>query len=145
MAEAKSEKCKYESQYGGGWITASQRLAELACERKAASQNETLSPLFWQHKLWQTQFRQQITHANRLLKEFDGAAILAALRRPEAKRVYSLGAPFFKPLVQAEQYKLEARQKRVEQAPVLKAANTKELPRPGTKVGRSLKDKLNDL
>jgi hypothetical protein len=145
MAKEKTEKSCYESHYGGGWITAGQRLAELACERKAESQDETLIPLFWQQGVWNTLFRQQINHANKLLKEYDIAAIMAALRRPDAKRVYSLGAPFFKPMVQQEQQKLELQRKRIENAPTPQAANIKELPRPVTRIGRSLKDRLNDL
>lgn len=145
MAKDKTEKSCYESNYGGGWITAGQRLAEMACERKAASQEETLVPMFWQQGVWNTLFRQQINHANKLLKEHDIAAIMAALRRSDARRVYSLGAPFFKPMVQQEQQKLELQRKRIDNAPLPQPSNTKALPRPVTRVGRSLKDRLKDL
>lgn len=145
MADKKTDKCQYESQYGGGWITAAQRLAELACERKASLKDETLNPLFWKNEPWTAQFRQQITHANRLLKEFEVAAILAALRNPQARKVHSLGAPFFKPLIIMEQHRLSIRQQRVDNSPIPEAANTNELPRPRTKVGRSTREKLSDL
>ncbi len=145
MAKERTDKSCYESSYAGGWISAAQRLAEIACERKASSQNEVLVPLFWQHDIWAKQFRQQINHANRLIKEFSMAAVLAALRRPDARRVYSLGAPFFKPLVEAEQHKLILQEKRIDNAPTPEAGNIAEPPRPVTRVGRSLRDKLNEL
>jgi hypothetical protein len=145
MAKNRTDKSCYESQYEGGWVTGAQRLAEIACERKAESQDETLNPVFWQSPPWATQFRQQINHANNLLKTFSMAAVLAALRRSDARRVYSLGAPFFKPLVQMEQHKLTLQEKRIENAKVIETGNTKELPRPVRKSGRSVRDKLNEL
>ncbi len=145
MAKNKTSKSCFESAYGGGWLSAAQRIAELACERKAGSNGQTLVSYFWKQKYWATIFRAQINMANKLLEEFDVEAIMSALRTKEGKRVYSLGAPFFKTLCQAEQRKLELQRQRIETAIVPETTNTVEPPRPVRRAGRSVRDKLQGL
>lgn len=145
MAENRTVKSCYESAYGGGWITAAQRLAELSCEHKAKMSGETLISTFWQVPPWNKYFLQQINHANRLLKKYDMSAIINAWRHPQAKRVYSLGAPHFIPIIEGEQRKIDLHRKNIENAKVLEIQDTKEAPRPQRKEGRSLKEKLERL
>lgn len=92
MAKNKSEKSPYQSRFGAGWISPAQWLAENMCSRKSRAENGgELPPRFWNDEYWEKQLRLQLKHANDLLKEFDMAVILTALKHPDAKRVYSLG------------------------------------------------------
>lgn len=145
MAKKRTAKSCFESAYGGGWISGAQRLAEIACERKAASKKESLVTHFWRQPHWATIFRSQINMANRLLAEFDLEAVMAALRTTSGQRAFSLGAPFLKTLVQFEQRKLELQKQRIETAVIPEQGQTNEPPRPARKTGRSVRDKLQGL
>ena len=91
MAKERSSTSCFQSKYGGGWISASQYLAEIMCAKEAASQKENLPDKFWNDDYWNKKFRKQISHATDLLKEYSVEDVLEALRHPDLKRVYSLG------------------------------------------------------
>lgn len=91
MAKERSEKCCYESRFGGGWITAENYLAENMVARKARSKGQSLPQRFWEDAYWRKEMLAQIRHAASLLKEFSIEAILSALRHSDAKYIYSLG------------------------------------------------------
>jgi hypothetical protein len=116
MADKMSDKCCYPSRYGGGWITAAQYLAENMCARMARKDSKDLPPLFWNTGAWKRTFLMQLRHANGLLKLYEVAVIVAALKR--AKRVYSLGAKMIlDPLFQEEQEKWDLQKQAREAAP----------------------------
>lgn len=77
-------------------ITAAQYLAEFICERIAEKEGKRLALKFWNNKEWNKKFRLQITHANKLLKDYDNnvRCIIRALNTFQGKKVYSLGARY---------------------------------------------------
>lgn len=99
----------FTSRFGGGELTPQQHLSEAMCARR--SRHETGGeppPLFWRLPRWKREYALQARHAARLLSAFPHAAVLAALRSPGGRGVYSLGAPWLFPLVQAEAARLAA-------------------------------------
>ena len=82
-------------------ISAAQYLTEFICERIAEFEGKNLYTKFWNSKEWQKTYRAQITHANKLLKEFDIRQIIKALKCPRGKKIRSLGAKgMIKPLIE---------------------------------------------
>ena len=76
MAVNESEESRYQSSYGGGWVSAAQRIAEIMCERQAKSKKVDLPPKFWNLPTWKRSFMQQILAANSLLKVYKPKSIL---------------------------------------------------------------------
>lgn len=142
MSKNRTEKSRYQSQYGGGWITAPQRLGEMACERIA--EGSPLGPNFWRRKQWSGVFRREVTHANKLLASFAIEAIMRAWNSPRGRIIRSLGAPFLRPLIEEEQRKFAAEEKRIDRAPLPETINTLEKPRPSRRHGKSIREKLNN-
>lgn len=117
MAQNRSNYSKYESRYDGGWITPAQFLAEVMCERFAKSKSQDLNPKFWEKQPWKKEFLKQLNLANRLVKEYDPALISRALRSSEGKKIFSLGYPNLKKLIDYEVYKnKEVHNKETEEA-----------------------------
>jgi hypothetical protein len=106
-----SDEARYESQFGAGQVKVEHWLAEFLCARQARSKNVELPPKFWSHPqyktIWERCYKQQLRAALALLRLYSPRAISAALRSKEGKKVLSLAAPWFDPLVQAEQHKLD--------------------------------------
>jgi hypothetical protein len=107
MPDHPTEKCRFKSAFGGGYVSAQQFLAESMCRRKAAKDGKELPQRFWELLVWNREFALQARHAAGLLKLYSYDAIVRALRSTKGKNIFSLGAPFLDPLVQAEQLKLD--------------------------------------
>jgi hypothetical protein len=142
VAKRRTEKSAYESRYGGGWITASQRLAEMACERNAGP--TTLSTEFWRYVPWVTIFRREATFASRLLQRFTFTAIVNAFESRDGRRVRSLGAPFFVQFVEREQQKLDYQQQQLDKISKPEVVDTMQTPRPMKRAGISMRQKLEE-
>jgi hypothetical protein len=142
MVQKRTEKRSYESHYGGGWITASQRLAELACERIAGE--STLGTEFWKRHPWSAIFRREVTFANRLLAAFSFQAVASAFESREGRHVRTLGTDFFKKFVEREQRRLSLQAERMSQEPTPDTVDTLETPRPMKRAGKSMRQKLED-
>ena len=120
MAKERSDKSKYQSRHGGGWITPAQFLAELMCERFAKKNGQDIPPKFWYKDPWKKEFFKQLSIANRLLEKYDPAIVSKALRSPEGKKIFSLGAPWLKKLIDYEEYKFkEINIEKIEESKVL--------------------------
>lgn len=120
MAKDRSINSKYQSRHGGGWITPAQFLAELMCERFAKKNGQDIPPKFWYKEPWKKEFFKQLSIANRLLEKYDPAIISKALRSPEGKKIFSLGAPWLKKLIDYEEYKFkEVNIEKIEESKVL--------------------------
>lgn len=120
MAKERSDNSKYQSRHGGGWITPAQFLAELMCERFAKKNGQDIPPKFWYKDPWKKEFFKQLSIANRLLEKYDPAIVSKALRSPDGKKIFSLGAPWLKKLIDYEEYKFkEINIQKVEEAKVL--------------------------
>jgi hypothetical protein len=137
-----NKRC-FESRYDGGWISGSQRLAEMACERIAGE--TTLGAKFWNQKPWTSVFRREVTHANRLLATpFAIEAIIKAWVSRDGRRVRTLGAPFFVSMIQIEQRKLDLENKNLDTSVTPQSMNTLETPRPFQRENRSIREKLEE-
>src|SRR5688572_19284903 len=105
MAVNESEESRYQSSYGGGWVSAAQRIAEIMCERQAKSKKVDLPPKFWNLPTWKRSFMQQILAANSLLKVYKPKSILSALKlQPKA---FSLRAPWLIAVIKEQEAKQE--------------------------------------
>lgn len=110
MANKKTAKSQYQSKYGGGFITAAQFITELICEHAARSTSRQLFDFFWDSPEWKKDFLAQLTHANKLLKQYTPEVIISVLLHPSLKykKVTSLGAkwllePLFKSASEKEE------------------------------------------
>lgn len=77
--------------------------------RIARKDNTELPQKFWEKDKWKRLFLLQIRHANSLLKLYSYEAIVKALRTPQGKKLYSLGAQWLDPLIKSEQEKIDIR------------------------------------
>jgi hypothetical protein len=82
---------EYQSKYTEDKITAAQYLVDIACERIAKREKETLPREYWRLDKWLKHFKRQIIAANALLKEFSCKEIVDALNSYRGKNIYSLG------------------------------------------------------
>ncbi len=84
-------KKKYQSQYGGGFITDAAYLAEYIMNRNFVKEGKTLPIKFWNDSRFKKDFQWQIIAANELLQELSCVQIMAFLRSRAGKNVLSLG------------------------------------------------------
>lgn len=151
MGKERTEKCPYQSRFAGGWLCASQFLAESMVARVARKDHTELPDRFWLKEKWLKEYRLQVKHASVLLETFEAAAIIAALRTTRGRGVFSLGAKsILMPLIRAEQERLGRQAVAQEQAalaapesPAPLPAN--EAPRPAFAPRSSVLSKLRDL
>jgi len=95
---------KYPSRYSNGkQVTISQYITELICENKAKYDKEDLGYRFWTNPKWSKFYRDQIATANKLVKKYNGNAIIKALKNQKANKIYSLRAPGLIKLIEHEQ------------------------------------------
>ena len=107
MPKNQTVKSRFQSNYGGGWISASQWLAEFMCERKAAKDKRALTIRFWENEDWCKFFKFQVVIAARLLKKYHPLAIAEGCRL--TKGCYSLNAPFLAKPIESAQLKYKNR------------------------------------
>jgi len=99
---------KYPSRYSDDKkVTAAQYLAELMCERQAEKNKKELPKRFWNLPHWTKKFKSQLFAAYGLLKLYDEAAIIRALKSKEARYIYSLRAPTLDDIIKEQQHMLE--------------------------------------
>jgi hypothetical protein len=135
-----TEKSRYASRYSPGrYVTAAQYIIEMICEKKAAVDKIELPIRFWKRPEWANYFKMQLRQAHKLLKQYNEKAIIRALRNPQAKRTYSLHAPWLIPIIQVEQRKLDIHESR---QTIAKSTETEYKPR--TRFSHNtLREKLN--
>lgn len=142
MATKKSESNRYESRYGGNYISPAQFIAELMCERIGKKNGQDLAVCFWKLPAWKKQFLLQVMHANSLLKLYSPKAIINALTND--KKAYSLKAPWLADSIQQEQDKIDATPipKEIEVKPIELIV---EKPREAFSANKSNMKKLREL
>jgi hypothetical protein len=150
MPEQWSEDSPYSSLYGGGFISASQYLAESMVARRARSSNITLPQKFWNVERWKRVFLMEVRHASRLLTLYSVEAIIKALRTKEGKRVYSFGAKWLDPLIAEEQRLMDVAKAAQSLQPAVKETEPTVVvgtngPRPAFSPTKSKLNKLRDL
>lgn len=150
MAKNKSELCRFESRFGGGFITNAQFLAESIIAKQAKKENIELPKKFWTTDRWKRPFLMQLRMANALLKLYSVDTIIYVLRTT-GKNAYSFGGRWLDPLFTVEQKKRdlqeEARSKQAEQKATEPAPIVAEekLERPVFVQSQSEVDKLRNL
>ena len=101
MAKNRSEKSPCPSIFAPStWISYQQLIVEMICQRAAKKDQKDLPQRFWTLKPWAQYYRHQITLCARLCKEYDPKIIIKALRDPKGRKIYSLGAPHLKGLIE---------------------------------------------
>lgn len=148
MAKNKTEKSCYTSRFGAGWITAEVYLAENMCSRKGRSEGNELAPFFWREKYWEKEFLKQLRFARELVEEYSVQAIVAALKHPDAKKIYSFGLKsVLIPLISKEQRKIDTKEeiKQYEQPYVPEPVDIYKQPRKPFGPNRSVLQRLRDF
>lgn len=146
MADKESNKSRYESRYGGNWLSPAQYIAELMCERVAKKNKKDLPLKFWNLPAHKRNFMVTILAANALLKLYHPKAVIAAIRK--SPTVYSLRAPWLDAIIQEEQEKLDKFVEEIKTAPSPSPAedvNTSEKPRESFVSQQSTLNKLRGL
>lgn len=87
MARNRTDKCCFESRYGGCWVTPAQYVVEYLCQLKSETD---LPQKFWKLPEWEAFFRWQSKYANKLIKQYGVNVIVAALRDYRLKGLQSL-------------------------------------------------------
>jgi hypothetical protein len=148
MASNRTEKSRFQSQFAPPgetlYVSDAAMLAEVMCRRMEARDHVKLEPKFWNtNPIYKKEFLKQVSHANKLLSQYNIEVILAALKHPRAYSVYSLGLKsVLVPLIEAEIAKSELTAS--EAGPILKVEDATTPPRQplGSKTVLS---KLKDL
>jgi hypothetical protein len=148
LAKNKTEKSCYASRFGAGWISAEQFLAENMCSRKGRSEGNELAPFFWREKYWEKEFLKQLRFARELVEQYSVEAIVAALRHPDAKKIYSFGLKsVLIPLISKEQRRIDTKEeiKQYEKPYVPEHVDIYKQPRKPFGRSPSLLQRLRDL
>ena len=130
MPQNKTDNSRYESKYGGNFVSPAQFISEMMCERLAKKQKSDLPFKFWSTPKWKRAFMTNILAANGLLKIYSARAIITALNK--SFNVYSLRAPWLDDVIKQEQEKIDSYVEKIEEAPTPSPAqpvNTTEKPR----------------
>lgn len=102
-----TNKSRYPSLYSQDkFVTASQYIIELVCEKKAQLEKTDLPPQFWKLPAWQAFYKSQLRMCHKLLKEYDEKAVIKALRNKRAYKIKSLFAPWLVDIIKEEQYNI---------------------------------------
>lgn len=145
MAKARSDKSKYPSNFGGGFLSPGQYLVECLSFIVARSQGIRLTNEFWKEDRWSKFFRWQVKPANELLVDFECESILDALRDGRCRFVKSFGNKSkLVPVIREYQLKRDAARERLKQAPEPTKGDTMSKPRKPMKKKNTL-SKLREL
>jgi hypothetical protein len=92
---------KYLSKYSNGKsVSAAQYITEIICEHKAIKDKKDLHYRFWTTPYWSKFYKDQISSAIKLLKCYDVEDVIGALKDSRGQKIYSLRAPFLKPIIE---------------------------------------------
>lgn len=112
MPNNRTEKSRYTSKYGGGFISQGQYLAERMCEKIAIIEKKHLGEKFWTDKEWGKTFVFQTVQANKLLKNYSFRAIMETIKDKRCGWAKSYGANIKKILDEYEKKNVEPTEKR---------------------------------
>lgn len=115
MANKKTEKCSFLSDYGGGYVRSDQWVTERLCALIAKRNGGELPDKFWNLTKWKAIFRRQVQLAVSLLAVYKPEPISRAIRDNRCRNVRSFGAfkagTFFSKVLREYQDKYEAEMK----------------------------------
>jgi hypothetical protein len=99
MGKQRTVKSIFESNYGGGNISAAQYITEQICSNISKKRQSELPQKFWNLPEWNKIFRGQIPAANKLLKFYPYQVIVATLRDKRLWWLESLRAKQLLPIL----------------------------------------------
>ena len=140
-------KSKYPSIYSPHkFVTASQYIIELVCQKKAKKEGRDLPIQFWKLPEWQQFFKSQLRKCHLLLKQYNEFAIINALKNNRAYSITSLFAPWLIPIIEEEQRIWDIKQTIMDNAKTTKIDrdNTNSQPRQH-KIEKNNRSKLMEL
>ena len=111
---------KFKSRYTDKLVGSAQYLAEIMIERQAKKQGLNLPNNFWNKDEWKRNYMIQLRLAYSLLKLYCVEAILIALKTPQGKKIYSLGAKWLDSLYKIEQNKISNAKGKQEKVVIIK-------------------------
>ena len=142
MAKNRTDKCRWPSKYSpGGWVTATQFIIELICEKQAAKKHKDLPIQFWKLPEWQKEFVSQTRAANKLVKKYGPKPIIQAIKK---RNIWSLRPKWVEAIIKEEFNKLEQEKR---QAMVDDPYHHKQEPliSPAKTTKRQSRSKIDDL
>ena len=92
MAKNKSNKSKFLSAYGAGYVREDQWLTEKLCALIAKKQGRELPDKFWKLAEWSKIFARQVQLASSVLLMYDSEAVAKALRDKRMRNLNSFAA-----------------------------------------------------
>jgi hypothetical protein len=110
MSRKQTEKSRFPSKYSNSFISASQYITELLCEKIAKNQGKKLPYKFWDLHEWNKIYCRHIVEAHKLVKQYEAEVLIRALNDPQMRRMNSFLFPPFLPLV--KQYQKRLRQEK---------------------------------
>ena len=115
MATEKTQKCKFHSDYGGGYVREDQWITERLCALIAKKNGTELPDKFWNLPKWKSIFRRQVQIAVKLLSVYKAEVVSMALRDKRCRNVRSFAAfkagTFFSKVLKEYQDKYDAEMK----------------------------------
>jgi len=141
MANKKTEKCPFLSDYGGGYIRPDQWVTEKLCAIISKKENSELPDKFWNLPQWKQTFRRQVQLASALLILYDAEPISRALKDKRSYNLRSFSAfnsvGFFAKILDEYQNKYEVEKR--------SQLDSEELPTRSTNVIPTHKTRNNKL
>lgn len=137
MVKERSESCCYQSNFGGGFVTAPQYLIECLCFLVARKDKIQLVNRFWTQPRWAKHFRWQVKPVNELLKIYSSEVILDALRDRRCWNIASFGNKSkLLPIIQEKQIVCDTKMQRIMQLETPICGDTTSKPRPPNKMSK---------
>jgi len=111
MTKKKEHKDIFQSNYGGGNVTAAQYIIELICAKKAGMAKQILSYKFWTDTEWGMFYKRWLKPVHKLLRQYDAMAIINALNDKHSGMKWSLHTEFMIGLIKEHSKKLKSTQR----------------------------------
>lgn len=145
MAKNRTDKSRYPSNYGGGWVSAAQYVTECLCVLIAKQEKKELQDKFWNKEPWNKIFRRQVPLAIKLLEEYHPEVVLSVLRDKKCRKIRSFGARYIlDSLLKEKQREYDA--KLAQQSGKTKEKTpTTQKPRKNSNNKKSLHARLRDI
>ena len=147
MKKDNENQSKFPSLYSPKkFVTATQYIIELVCQKKATKEKKDLPLQFWKLPEWEKFFVSQLRKCRLLLKKYDEMAIINALRNKRAYNITNLFAPWLIDIIEEEQRLLTTKTSLMDMAkPVdINRESINEKPRPNQQ-NKNARSKLMEL
>ena len=143
MSKNRTDKCKYESKYSPEqFITASQYIIELICEKKAEHDGEHLPLKFWTTEKWEKYYKSQVRAVSCLIKKYGEVPLLKTLRNNSS--IYSFRPKWVEKLIIKEYNQLQLHEQTFQKADI-GTIKTKDIVAGDTRIKRNSRSKLMGL